>query len=264
MHWCARSVAMVALAVLATGCASDQGRRGAGHSDKLTVYAASSLSRVLRQIDARPNYSFGGSNVLQLQIERGAPADLFLSASPREAQALHRRGLCERPQTITGNTLVLITRDGNPRRIGSVQDLRRGRLRLAVGGADVPIGAYTRRLLRRLQLTSVLRANRVSQASNAGQVLSQVALGGADAGLVYRSDALPQLRRIDLIAVAAWAQPAIRYEGCVVRRPGADGVGARRFLTTLRGPRAGALLRAAGFGQAATSSTTAPATSIAK
>jgi len=56
----------------------------------------------------------------------------------------------------------------------------------------VPIGDYTRRLLHRLRMSSVLTTNKVSQQSNVGQVLSQVAFGGADAGFVYVTDARTQ------------------------------------------------------------------------
>ena len=66
-------------------------------AEALTVYAATSLTNVMPEIDRGATYSFGGSNTLQLQIERGAPADLFLSASPQEAQALYHEGRCERP-----------------------------------------------------------------------------------------------------------------------------------------------------------------------
>src|SRR3954447_18479759 len=58
----------------------------------LTVYAATSLTEVMSRIDRGATYSFGGSNTLQLQIERGAPADLFLAAEPTKAQALYRKG----------------------------------------------------------------------------------------------------------------------------------------------------------------------------
>ena len=80
-------------------------------------------------------YSFGGSNTLQLQIERGAPADLFLSAQPKEAQALYREGRCQRPVTFATNKLVLIVREGDPKRIGSIYGLRKGGLNLSVGNA---------------------------------------------------------------------------------------------------------------------------------
>ena len=196
--------------------------------------------------DAR--YSFGGSNTLQLQIERGAPADLFLSASPQEAQALYRAGRCERPVTFATNKLVLIVRQGDPDNIGSVYGLRRGGLRLSIGNAAVPIGDYTRRLLRRLRLSRVLESNRVSQQSNVGQVLSQVGFGGADAGFVYVTDARTQADRVDALFVPKWAQPPVRYQGCVVRRDGADTAGARELLNELRSPRARGLLRRFGFG----------------
>ena len=86
----------------------------------------------------------------------------------------------------------------------------------------MPIGDYTRRLLRRLRMSSVLTSNKVSQQSNVGQVLSQVAFGGADAGFVYVTDARTQPDRIDPLYVPQWAQPPVRYQGCVVIRDGAD------------------------------------------
>ena len=161
-------------------------------ADALTVYAATSLTNVMPEIDGGATYSFGGSNTLQLQIERGAPADLFLSAGPKEAQALYRGGRCARPQTFATNKLVLIVPEGDPANVGSVYGLRKGGLKLSIGNPSVPIGDYTRRLLRRLRLSRVLETNTVSQQSNVGQVLSQVAFGGADAGFVYVTDARAQ------------------------------------------------------------------------
>jgi molybdate transport system substrate-binding protein len=63
----------------------------------LNVYAASSLRDVFTQIDAAPTYNFLGSNVLQTQIERGAPADVFASASTAEPQALFKKGSATGP-----------------------------------------------------------------------------------------------------------------------------------------------------------------------
>jgi molybdate transport system substrate-binding protein len=214
----------------------------------VTVYAATSLSDVLRRVDSGATYSFGGSNALQLQIERGAPADLFLSAEPREAQALYRAGRCERPVTFATNRLVLIVPHGDPAAVKSVYGLRKGGLKLSVGNPSVPVGDYTRRLLRRLRLSQVLQSNTVSQQSNVGQVLSQVAFGGADAGFVYTTDARTQRGRVDSLFVPEWAQPPVRYQGCVVKRGGADTAGARNVLARLRSTRGRALLRKAGFG----------------
>src|SRR4051812_36748081 len=237
-----RQILGILLAALALALAAPSAARA------LTVYAATSLNAVVPEVDGRATYSFGGSNALQLQIERGAPADVFLSAEPTEPQALYREGRCERPVTFATNRLVLIVPHGDPAHVRSVYGLRRGGLKLSIGNASVPVGDYTRRLLRRLRLSSALRSNTVSQQSNVGQVLSQVAFGGADAGFVYATDARTQRRRVDPLFVPGWAQPPIRYEGCVVRRGGADAHGARRLLAALRSSRGRRALERNGFG----------------
>src|SRR3954449_12608077 len=89
-----------------------------------TVYAAASLREALPAIDGAPKYNFAGSNTLQTQIERGAPADVFASASPAEAQALFDKGLCSRPVTFATNILVLVVPKDNPAGIKSVYSLR--------------------------------------------------------------------------------------------------------------------------------------------
>src|SRR6478752_10147534 len=89
----------------------------------LNVYAASSLRDAFPAISGSPDYNFGGSNTLQAQIERGAPADVFASASPDEARALFKEGLCSRPVTFATNKLVLIVPSGNPGHIRSVYTL---------------------------------------------------------------------------------------------------------------------------------------------
>ena len=233
---------LLSAAVAATMLAEPSG------ASALNVYAATSLTSVMPEIKRDASYSFGGSNTLQLQVERGAPADLFLSAEPNEAQALYREGRCQRPVTFATNKLVLIVRQGDPRQVGSIYGLRKGGLNLSVGNPSVPIGDYTRRLLRRLRLSSVLSANSVSQQSNVGQVLSQVAFGGADAGFVYVTDARTQPDRIDPLYVPQWAQPAVRYQGCVVVRDGADAAGAQALLDSIRSARGRGLLRRFGFG----------------
>ena len=86
-------LAASALALLAPGVAQ-----------ALNVYAATSLTNVFPALDKAPRYSFGGSNTLQLQIERGAPADVFASASPNEAQALFREGLLHPPGHLRRST----------------------------------------------------------------------------------------------------------------------------------------------------------------
>src|SRR3954447_9364089 len=170
------AVAAAATAAVAAGLP----RHDASPPDRLTVYAATSLANVMPALDTRPSYSFGGSNTLRLQIERGAPADVFLAAEPGEAEALYREGRCERPVTFATNQLVMIVPRGDPAGVRSVAGLAKGGLKVSVGNPGVPVGAYARRALARLKLSRALDANVVSQQANVGQVLSQVAFGAAD------------------------------------------------------------------------------------
>ncbi len=214
-----------------------------------TVYAASSLREVFPRIDGGMTYSFGASSTLQLQIERGAPADVFASASPREPRAVYRERKCGRPAVFATNVLVLIVPKDNPAGIRSVYGLKdSGSQRISVGAPGVPVGAYTRQLLARMRLGRVLTQNVVSNEQNVAGVVSKVALGSAVAGFVYATDGKVASRRVRTIRLPIWAQPPIRYELCIVQRSGGDRAGAQAFVNKVRSPRGRRLLHAAGFG----------------
>jgi molybdate transport system substrate-binding protein len=214
----------------------------------LDVYAATSLTNVFPALNKSPQYNFGGSNTLQAQIERGAPADVFASASPNEAQALFREGLCTRPVTFAINRLVLLIPNANPGNVTSVYSLRSGGRRVSIGTAGVPIGAYTRQLLRRMRLSAILSSNTVSQQTNVGQVSAQVATGSADAGFVYYTDGLAVKDRTKMISLPKWAQPPVRYQICTVRRSGVDTRGAQAFIRQVTGNAGRSALKHYGFG----------------
>ena len=214
----------------------------------LTVYAAASLRDAFPAINRSPSYNFGGSNILQLQIQRGAPADVFASASAAEPQALFREGRCTRPVTFATNRLVLLVPARNPAHIRSVYSLRRGGLRLSVGTPGVPVGAYTRKVLTRMRLSKVLSINRVSQESNVAQITSKVALGSADAGFAYVTDARAVAGKVRAISLPLWAQPPVRYGICAVKRPGANTAGAQAFIRQVTSNRGRRTLKRFGFG----------------
>ena len=214
----------------------------------ITVFGAASLSSAFPVIDGTPKYNFAGSNQLQLQIERGAPADVFASASPAEPAALFREGRCTRPITFATNVLVMVTPRNNPAGLSSVYSLRTGRHRLAVGTAGVPIGAYTRQLLRRMQLTSILSTNTVSLEPNVNSIIAKVGLGSADAGFSYFTDYLAAKSRLTRFALPTWAQPPVRYQMCVVKRPGVDTAAANRFMARVVSSRGRSVLKRFGFG----------------
>jgi molybdate transport system substrate-binding protein len=212
----------------------------------LNVFAAASLTDVLPRMDRTARYQFSGSDQLAFQIGQGAPADVFLAASPKYPDDLYRRGLCSKPVVFATNTVVLIVPRANPARIRSVDDLRRSGLRLVIGAKGVPIGDYTRKFLSNLGLTSVL-ANVVSEETDVKLVVAKVALGEADAGFVYRTDVKTVGNKVLRIALPAAAQPTVRYELCVptaTQHPRA----ARAFVQRVLSKDGRSKLRAAGFG----------------
>jgi molybdate transport system substrate-binding protein len=221
----------------------------AGSHDAPTVYAAASLRNVLPELDGAPSYNFAGSDTLQLQIERGAPADVFAAASSKQAKALYAEHRCERPITFATNKLVLVVPASAKAGIAdSLAALQRGGHRLAVGTEGVPVGDYTRKLLQATGHAAVLTRNTLSQEKDVAGVLAKVALGSADAGFVYHTDALAARGRVREIALPGDAGAPVIYQLCVVRRDGVDRDGARSFIDHLTGPDGRRALRAAGFG----------------
>lgn len=215
--------------------------------EPVTVYAAASLAEALPRIAPSARIQFAGSNQLALQIRLGAPADVFASASPIYTQQLFGEALVERPRTFATNSLVLAVPRNNPARIGSVNDLaKRPKLKLVVAGAKVPVGLYTREVLKRLGLLRVLR-KAVSQEPDVKGIVGKLALGEADAGFVYATDVRAASGRLVAIPLPRRSQPTIRYEVAVVRAS-RNRAGALELIADLLGTEGRRELARAGFG----------------
>jgi molybdate transport system substrate-binding protein len=236
------AAALAVVALLATSVFAAAART---QREPLTIYAAASLTDVFRAYDPNQRFSFAGSNTLETQITNGAPADLFASAAPLNTQRLFRQGFVERPVTFTANRLALIVPKSNPADIHSVYDLRRKPVKLVVASPAVPVGSYTRTLLRKMGLLSVL-SKVVSQESDVRAVTGKIALGQGDAGFVYVTDARAVANDVTVIRIPAWAQPRVRYEIAVVSRSG-NKTAARAWITALLSAKGQAALKSYGF-----------------
>ena len=239
------AVALAASAVL-SGC-------GGGGSDKkprLAVSAASSLTQALTSCssafaDAKVRLEFGGSDELAARIRQGAKPDVYAAANTKLPQALYDAGFVERPVVFTRNALILIVPKSNPAGIHSVYDLRKPGVRLDIAAAGVPVGDYTRTVLHNLGLDDVA-ANAVSQETDVREVLAKVALGEADAGFVYTTDARTVKGKVATIGIRWSAQPIVRYAVAVVRSSKHLRT-ARQFVASLLTKTAQKKLLAAGF-----------------
>ncbi|AEG58822.1 molybdate ABC transporter substrate-binding protein [Desulforamulus ruminis] len=198
------AVMMLTLLVI-TGCGGQKENNDANSNAQvepvdLTISAAASLkdaAEELKGIYAKQHtevaitYNFGASGTLQKQIEEGAPADLFISAGKSQMDALAEKGLIVEGsrKDLLGNDLVLVA--GKDSQIASFEDLAKPEVgKIGIGTPEsVPAGKYAQEALTNLQLWDKLQPKLVL-AKDVRQVLTYVESGNADAGLVYRSDAL--------------------------------------------------------------------------
>jgi molybdate transport system substrate-binding protein len=215
-----RPTPLLLVAAICVVIAAFAARAQAASQAQITVYAAASLTDVFPRIDSGPKYAFGGSNTLAAQIQQGAPADVFASANMTLPSQLYAKGLCSKPVVLTRNTLVIVVPKANPAGIKSVYDLAKPGIKLDVAGPGVPVGSYTLQILKNMNLTASVTKNVVSQETDVREVLSKVALGEADAGFVYSTDAKTVPGRVTVIKVPAWAQPKVQYGMCIVSSSG--------------------------------------------
>ncbi len=250
----ARLACFALVALLLAGCG---GASASGPT--LQVYAASSLTEAFRDLEgsfeeANPGVdvalTFAGSQVLRLQIEQGAPADVFASADPEHMQRLLDAGLAVERATLASNALVVIVPLDNPAGIETFADLPKAE-RLVVGSDHVPVGRYTRDVLRRAsgplgsQFEADVLASVVSQENNVRQVRAKVELGEADAAIVYRTDAVAS-ERVRMVPVPANLGVRATYPIAVVDQAGQPDL-ARRWLEFVLSERGQATLRRHGF-----------------
>jgi len=228
-------------------CLAFSGSASSNTMAQITVYAAASLTDVFPKIDARHKYSFAASNTLAQQIRQGAPADVFASADTTNPQALYGDGLCTKPRTFATNKLVVVYPKSNPGNVRTVFDLRRPGVKIVIARQGVPVGNYTRQILRNLGISAAVLSNVVSQEADVRSVLAKIALGEADAGFVYKTDAATVANAVNVLKLPAWSQPPVRYGICIVSSS-SNKPDARAFITKVLGKTGRARLTAAGFG----------------
>ena len=238
----------------ATGSATSAAAAPSGTStagsggDAPTVLAAASLTKVFPQIDPGAKYTFAGSGALEVQIEQGAPADVFAAASPKQPAALLAKGLVSKPVEFATNMLVLIVPKSNPAHITSVADITKPGVKLVICNATVPCGDYARNAFTNLGITSEAMKNVVSQTTDVTQTVAQVALGQADAGFVYVTDADAAKGKVAVVKLPAKAKPEAKDYIAVVKS-GKNQAGAAAFVKLVLSPQGQAKLQAAGFGK---------------
>jgi len=200
---------------------------------ELTIFAAASLKHMLAEAEsayeaANPGtdltISTDSSSALETKIEQGAPADVFLSADTTNPQKLVDGGLASGEAVpFAGNKLTVIVPTDNPAAIQSPADLAKSGLRIIAAGDEVPITKYATKLIENLAQQSdapagfaaAYAANVASKEDNVSSIVSKVALGEGDAGIVYVTDAAAS-DEVTAIAIPDAANVPATYAGVVV------------------------------------------------
>lgn len=208
--------ALLSLCLLAGLTACGAPKQAASPSTEITVFAAASLQTSLdAAIDAYqtvvPEVSvtatYDSSGTLKTQIQEGAPCDLFISAAPKQLDALDGALKGDPPKNPDGldfvvqgsrvdlleNKVVLAVPDGNPAGIESFDQLadrlKDGSILLAIGNSDVPVGQYTQKIFTYYGMDEAAVSGCLTYGSNAREVTTQISEAVVDCGIIYGTDA---------------------------------------------------------------------------
>ena len=225
-------------------------------AEEVVVFAAASLKTALDRIaqdwQAETGHqvliSYAGSNKLAVQIMAGAPADIFISASPEWMDAVAAEGLVTEQQDLLGNTLVLVGQPGAAAvdlapGVDLAAVLGEGKLSMAMVDA-VPAGQYGKAALEAVGAWEAVRPM-VVQSDDVRAALRLVATGEAPYGIVYASDAVAEPGVAVVGTFPADSHPRITYPAALLS--GAADPADRDFLAALGAGKADAIFAAQGF-----------------
>jgi molybdate transport system substrate-binding protein len=251
------SVAAILAALLAASLGFARFRSAQERQQELTLSAAISLKDALDKVaqayradrpDTVIHFNLGASGTLQRQIERGAPVDIFISASEDQMNSLESKGLLL-PGTrrdLVKNTVVLIVPKGKTG-ISSFQDLARPEVKvIAIGEPQtVPAGKYAQEVLTHFRLYDQLKP-RLVLGKDVRQVLTYVITGNADAGIVYATDAMTT-PEVTVVATAPEDSHSPVIYPVAILKSSKETDEAKRFLDFLAGTKAKDVFKKYGF-----------------
>lgn len=189
----------------------------------VNVFAAASLTAAFRAVghgfeNAHPNikvqFHFAGSSTLVQQIQQGAPADVFASADETTMQKLVESGaIAGAPEIFARNSLQIAVAPGNPKHIAALADFAKAGHTIALCGPTVPCGRYAAEAFGKAGVP----APAASQELEVQAVLSKVAMGEADAGIVYATDVRAAAGKVEGVNIPESSNVAARYPIAVVK-----------------------------------------------
>ena len=244
-----RALAVAAL-VLMAACGPTTTASSGPARTTLTVFAAASLQpafdKIGQKLQSKKNivttFSYAGTQTLTTQLTQGAPADVFASADMAHMTSVQSAGLLHGQSVLFAhNRLEIAVAKGNPRGIHSLTDLARSGLVVVLADSSVPAGKYAAQALAKAGVT----VHAASYEQQVTGVLSKVALGEADAGIVYVSDIVTS-GKVDGVTIPD-AQNVIADYPIAVLKSTQNQEGAVAFVDLVLSTEGESIMVAAGF-----------------
>ena len=212
----------------------------------MTVFAAASLQpafdKIAAQIHVDATFNYAGTQTLTAQLTQGAEADVFASADKTQMKILLDAGLIAgAPEVFAHNRLEIAVAKGNPKGIHSLADLARPGLVVVLADPSVPAGKYAQQALAKANVT-VHPASLEPQVTG---VLSKVALGEADAGIVYVSDVVTS-QKVQGVPIPDSQNVVADYPIAALKNAQHNST-ADAFIAFVLAPDGQSILKAAGF-----------------
>jgi molybdate transport system substrate-binding protein len=238
------------LAVALLGACGASGNAASPPDTSITVFAASSLQPAFDKIAARlrasqnltVTFNYAGTQTLTSQLQQGAQADVFASADTAHMTQVDSAGLLAAPsRTFAHNKLEIAVERGNPKGIRTLADLSRAGVVVVLADPSVPAGKYAAQALNNAGVT-VHAASLELQVTG---VLNKVALGEADAGIVYVSDIVTS-GKVDGVAIPDDQNVVADYPIAALKGA-ANPAGATAFISFVLSTDGQAILKTAGF-----------------
>ncbi|EUJ26116.1 molybdate ABC transporter substrate-binding protein [Listeria floridensis FSL S10-1187] len=195
-------LAVVFLLTILAACgnsSSEKADKKTNEKVDIHISAAASLKDAIDDIKplyerAHPNtkltFDFGGSGQIRARVMSGSPIDGILFASASDINQLVKADKASGKAEFAQNTLVLIEPVNSENSTSNLADRLKGYQKFALGNPDsVPAGKYGKETLENLKVYDAMK-DKIVLASDVRQVLSYVSAGNADAGFVYKTDAL--------------------------------------------------------------------------
>jgi molybdate transport system substrate-binding protein len=223
----------------------------AAQTGTITVFAAASLKETFTQLGkqfeaAHPGdtvkFSFGASSALATQINSGAPADVFASASTKNMNQVVTAGNASGPQNFAKNVMEVAVPPSDPAKVTSVNDLAKSSVKVALCQPQVPCGTVAGEVFKNAGIT----VKPVTLQPDVKSVLTQVETGNVDAGMVYVTDVMAAGSKVKGVTIPASDNAPTTYPIATISNSKYQSI-AQAFVAYVLSPEGEQVLKAAGF-----------------